>query len=240
MKKSSFAVLILSLAGSASASVIIDPFGTTSQTLNAPAAAGTVSQGVAATGAAGGNRFASITKVSGTGTGSTGDTLDINAATPGLLEFNTAAADTSNILVRWDGDTNNTLDFGLGGFSLSQGGLNTFIRLALESDLVAGGSVTVYKDAANFSTATFNTPALGFSSFTNADLLFTSFVSTGTGADFNAANAIELRINGIGGLDVRADFVSADTNGIPEPASLAMIGGGLTALAFMLRRRKTV
>ncbi len=35
---------------------------------------------------------------------------------------------------------------------------------------------------------------------------------------------------------VHVDFIVADA--VPEPASLAMIGGGLTALAYMLRRRK--
>ena len=101
-------------------------------------------------------------------------------------------------------------------------------------------ALIIYTDAANFSTATFNTPGLGFAGFTNVDLLFTSFVSTGAGANFADAKAIEFRITGVpsGGLDVGADFISADNGEVPEPASLALIGGGLTAFAYMLRRRK--
>ena len=41
-----------------------------------------------------------------------------------------------------------------------------------------------------------------------------------------------------GSRTLHVDFIVADASQTPEPASLAMIGGGLTAIAYMLRRRK--
>ncbi len=41
-----------------------------------------------------------------------------------------------------------------------------------------------------------------------------------------------------GSKTLHVDFIVADASHTPEPASLATIGGGLTAIAYMLRRCK--
>lgn len=70
---------------------------------------------------------------------------------------------------------------------------------------------------------------------TNALVNFTVTSLTTTSASTTGGNvSVGQTTNGSGTAHV--DFIVAD--GVPEPASLAMIGGGLTALAYMLRRRK--
>ena len=72
----------------------------------------------------------------------------------------------------------------------------------------------------------FDTSALV--NFTVKSLTITSSSTTGGNVTVGQST------NGSGTAHV--DFIVGDA--VPEPASLAMIGGGLTALAYMLRRRK--
>src|SRR6267142_1841970 len=92
-------------ASMANASFIIDPFDVTQQ-LTA-----TSSSNVAAVDVLGGHRYASITKTSGVGN----DTLNINIPTINVLDLTSAAGDSANMTLLYDGTSNTT---GVNAFSL--------------------------------------------------------------------------------------------------------------------------
>ena len=219
-------ILFVSMANATS--FIIDPFDVT-QTLTSSS-----SSNVATADAIGGNRYAAITKTSGAFT----DSLNVNGLSVGVLDLSMAAGDSSDMRLLYDGTSNNTgvNAFSLSGIDFTQLGTLSLIRISLESDHANSLTMRVYKDASNFSTATVNYSNDG--TFHDYDTLFTSFVATGTGADFANVKAFDLTIHGIPQEDLQMDFISAETSAAPEPTSLILLGGGLVGLGIVSRRRR--
>lgn len=226
------------------APIVIDSFST-SQTISGTAGGANpqvTASGLAAPDALGGNRYVEFTRTLGTGVNG----VSINQSNSGILEFSTGPNDAGTALLKWDGTTGAALSgTGLGGVDLTSGGTNSLLRVLSRADL-AGATVTVsvYTDAANFSTATFGLTPTGFGAtpFTVNDLSFAGFVATGgTGANFANVGAVTLFLNGsaVAGLDAQLDLVAADTTSdVPETSSFILCGSGLLLAGFVARRRR--
>ncbi len=222
------ALAVTLTAGLASAAVLIDNFNTT-QTLSVsgPGVNPQTSSTGVATGvdSIGGNRGISLTRTGGAGTAT------INVNTPvGVLAYGNDSDSDSNAIVIWDGDQNGTVNAtGLGGLSLSEGGLNSALRLLVRSDLISPITVTVYTDAANFASRTVNAPGGGTHlPFTEFILLFNSFSATGT-PDFGNVGAVTMGISGPQSFDLQVSLLEAVST-VPEPSTWALFGLGATAL----------
>jgi PEP-CTERM motif len=209
-------------------SFIIDPFDVTQQ-LNA-----TSSSNVVAADVIGGNRYASITRTTGSGA----DTLNINSPTINVLDLSMAAGDDSNMRLLYDGTSSNTgvNAFSLTGIDFTQLGLLTLIRINLESSQSNTLTMNVYKDSSDYSTATVTYSNDGL--FHNYDTPFTSFVATGTGADFTNVKAFDVTISGVPQQDLQMQFISAESSATPEPSTMLLLGGGLVGLGVVSRRRR--
>lgn len=235
-----FARLLLAGAlmctGLFSATIVIDDFDST-QSLGTLSTLGMVDGGQAAAGVFGGSRYARLDNLTGGGAA----TLNVNQTASGLLEFGQDPAVSASFLLIWDGDTDDTLEFTntLGDLVSTS---NNRIRVSYRSDLSIPVTITVYTDAANWSSATFNTTSTGFGSnpFANVDLFFaTSFTfHGGTGADFSNVRAITMSGTGASqpGADIQVDFIRAYEDEVPEPATYLLLGAGL--IAFATARRK--
>ncbi|MFN7925226.1 MAG: PEP-CTERM sorting domain-containing protein [Bryobacteraceae bacterium] len=221
------------------ATVIIDSFTTTqsvtisggSSPPNTTADTGVVTGAASA----GGARNIMLTRTFGTGT----DQSKVNsgaAPNPDILEFSVAANDLVNLLVLYDGGTDNVNSQGL-NLNLQIAGSNPRFEFLSRSDLAGTVTLTIYSGTGNAS-ASFNLPALGFGAtpFTLSSIPYASFA----GVNFANVKAITLGIQGSSGLDAQLDILQAKTDdappGIPEPATLALTGAGIGAL-YLKRRR---
>ncbi len=185
-------VTITPAQAAGTAGTTVDAF-TTSQTLTANVVGTPVTDVVAAAEAIGGQRemFANLT-------GGASIDLIANAATPGVLEFNTSPTGAGSRIITYDGtneaDATAVDPTGLGGLDLTNGGNDIAFRFTAGADQ-AGGSliIRVYTDLTNFSTLTLPIDNTGGAATATLIARFASFtVGGGTGADFTDVNAIQI------------------------------------------------
>lgn len=235
------AAVAAQLSPAAAAPVLIDNY-TTGQCVADPAigAFGCPTQGGVLTGvnSIGGARFLRALNQNAMGT----VVVDVNNSTGffGIANFLTYISGTNtdgDAFAIYDGDTNNTVDLGLGGGSgidLTGGGMNTVFLLTAQGDHAFTFRVRVYTSATDFSTLDFAVPVAPLMTY---NLPFASFTASGAGADFTAAKAIELSIFAPTALDAQIDFFAASIP-VPAPGALAVFGLGLLGLAAARPRRR--
>lgn len=196
----------------------------------------------------GGDRNIEVTRTSG-------DLPGMTAVNSGHFIFGLLDGNGYSRII-WDGDTDNLLSFGLGSADLTLGGsASARFRIHARSDIAGSAHLTVFTSATSYSSITFLLPANGFgvTPFTEFNLAFSSLVqgapslvqnSLAIGvatsmASMSNINAITLFIDGTApgsaALDAQIDFIQVSD--VPEPATYALMAGGLFSL-FALRRKR--
>ena len=143
-----------------------------------------------------------------------------------------------------DGDASSIDNHGLGGIDLMQGNATAFILDVIFADQSVANvlEMRIYTSATEFSELFYSFPG-PINSPTPIEFLFSNF-TLGDGAagmaDFTNVNAIVLAIDGRfePALDIRLDmFATNEQPVVPEPATLGLLGLGLSCMG-LLRRRK--
>ena len=199
-------VVISATQAAGTAGTTIDGF-TTSQTVTANVVGTPVTSSVAATEAIGGQReiFAQL---------SAGASIDLiaNAATPGILEFNTSPTGAGTRIITYDGTAESDATVidgtGLGDFDLTNGGNDIAFRLTAGADQVGGNLIIrVYSSATNFSSITVPIDNTGGAATATLIARFANFVvGGGTGADFTQVNAIQVEFS-VAASDGQLDLI---------------------------------
>jgi hypothetical protein len=252
MKKFPLTILAASLGLFASSevkalTVIVDDF-TTPQVLppisNTDPIFTSVSGRVSGPGIIGTERELSLTKTSAA-TAQASDTLAVSVGA-GLQGVNAGSSVTYNFNLLWDGDGEGSgvgvNDFGLTGVDVIDqvaGGntFNTFFRFLVDVDLSLSAklTITIFKDAGNFSSITTDYLTGGGIPLLYA-IPLSSFVSTGTGADFDDIKAIRMTMaTEKGGTDINFDILDFNYTPVPEVSTAVSAGvfallGGLVLL----------
>ncbi|UCD29155.1 MAG: PEP-CTERM sorting domain-containing protein, partial [Planctomycetota bacterium] len=162
--------------------------------------------------------------------------LEVNPGNDNLLNFSLAAKTDGEAKLVWDGiDGSPALDYtGLGGFDLTNGGALDRITIPVAfDDLPVTLVMEVWTDSNYMSDAQLNLPG-GIFSPVDYEILFTSFVSSGSSgpADFSNVGMIVLDINvQYPGTDLQIDYIKAT----PEPATLLLL---ILGCLPVLRRKR--
>lgn len=184
----------------------------------------------------GGERDASVSRVGAAGL----ITLLENVTSVNESKFTVGAVGTPSkwtALIQWDGaDGSMALDHtGLGGVDLTLLGTLTHLVVSASTDLPSTMKLTVFTDAANWASQTF---ALGGVGFNNYLMSFAGAWTASAGVpDFSNVGAVVLELDGtaFNETDVTIDFVQSTV--VPEPGTLALLGGGLIAVVRRRRRK---
>ncbi|MCA9155043.1 MAG: DUF11 domain-containing protein, partial [Planctomycetales bacterium] len=189
---------------------VIDPFNVTSQSVSASNITTlTDASSVAAPEAIGGERDLFVELTSATGSIS----IDVNGLIANMLDSQASSSAVGNRNVTWDGVDNDATALnatGLGGVDLTSGGADQAFNLTVAANKVGGQvMLTVYTDAANFSTFTFNIDDIDGTANEVVAVKFTDFTTAGgTGANFSNVGAIEMDlISAVVGVDAQLDLV---------------------------------
>lgn len=126
------------------------------------------------------------------------------------LIIDSGTATTGDFNITWDGldgDATTLAATGLGNVDLTNTGVADRFQFLIRSDL-AGAALTlnIYTDAANFSSFATTIPTGALSELL---IPFTSFVDTGTGADFTDVGAIEMLVNGVAEMNAELTLVGS-------------------------------
>jgi hypothetical protein len=227
-------VIAVLFTASARAALIIDPF-TTAQTVFAGGVnPTTVSQGIAAPGALGGNRLLTVQRTTGTG-------IVYADVSGGLMSHGNGPANAGIVSAAYDGNADTTFDpsTGLGGIDLTQGGTNNGLVFNYHADLAGAVIIArIYSSATDFSVGSINTLSTGGfvgPGITDGILFSSMSIGGGAGANFSSVRGVVLSIDGsnVPALDLQISSVLSDI--VPEPASLSLLAIGSL---FTLRRRR--
>lgn len=189
--------------------VTVDNFNATNQTVTANSGTATASDPGTAPEALGGERDLLVEYVSGPLNGE----LQASNATMSLI-ISSDTGTVSNYTAVWDGtdgDATTVAPAGLGGIDFSAAGTADRLQLMIGADQSGVAlTINVYSSAGNFSTFVTTIPNTGTGSATDELLIpFTSFIDTGTGADFTNVGAVEMIVNGVAALDAELALVGS-------------------------------
>ncbi len=190
----------------------VDSFTTTQQVVASSLTTSSSALAVAAPEAIGGYRAEAVQLTSTSGEVN----LYTNLYTPDVLEYDSSSTAIGSGTVIWDGNTvaNPTVlnPTGLNHADLTGGGLSTGITLDIGADADPTSiTLTVYKDAGDWSTVTEAVPDTGGTATQPLYIPFSSFtVGGGTGAgSFNNVGAIQLQITGDSGAHAQISSIGA-------------------------------
>lgn len=242
----------------ANATIIIDPFSTSSNanvTLGGdtpPAPPVYFGPTGVATGAIGGFRMMASYVTAGNEedlyrfrvSNSTGFASVETSATvsgKGLLTYNGTNAPNTTVTA---GNFNPPGSFGLGGVDITENGANAAIMVRGYADNNGLPIVfTFWVNSGTYARGVLNLPGSTNSLMVEHILLFNDFVATGDSLAniLDNVNAITVELDGTapgvtGGTDVVLDYVIASA--VPEPGTYLLIGSSLLGLGLIRRRKK--
>jgi hypothetical protein len=184
-----------------------------------------------------------------TGGGSVPEFLQTSAALVGLSSYSANVLEAINggsgVTVTSATDNGTTTNLTLGAFTLSYDFStptkigNVYVTNLLTLTVGAGALVTVNDDPGNqFATLALNGSSL---TFTSDILNFSTVIAESLSFSFSSVGDVN-GVNGLGGFEINGDgnFSSNPLPTVPEPASLALLVVGMTAVGVASRRRRAV
>jgi hypothetical protein len=254
-----FIGLMISVAVPAKSDVILDTFSTAqSVMMTLPDPSNPLyfatSTNTAALGAAllGGHRSLAIL----TTVGDSEDEFRLRVSTAtGTVRFATDSSIKGKGLITYDGSNsgvstgytgnkfNKPADYNIGGLNfLSLGGGISLFGYADNSGLPV--VFTVYRDADNYATGTIDLPGSNSATFGSYNVSFKNFVVTGASSlntILTDVRAFTVELNAsyasvTPGTDAVIDYIAI--TGVPEPATLGLVGLSLVGVGMLRRRRQ--